>query len=220
MISTTCCTVICISVGGWPFTLSDLRFIAAIGDDFQLVDRGLATSNKLLLVNKLLYGVHLVAAAESVALGACAGLNDIWKTVILSHGSLLLEFMPGCASGYGEEICSTLNKYRLKLKVWEKVIDAHSSPSVIVDSSETMEHKMEGLAKTALKVDSASFIGLGAVGFGMASHLVKGGSREDQGRVDAQIDYLVRKGAVTTDARNGTFGEKRCSILSLMIRRC
>ncbi|KAL3699389.1 hypothetical protein R1sor_017411 [Riccia sorocarpa] len=87
------------------------------------------------------------------------------------QGTLLLEFMPGCASGYGNEICSAIKQ------VCEKVIDAHSSSSVIVDSSETMEHNMEGLVKTAQKVDSASFIGLGAVGFRMPSHFVKGGSQ-------------------------------------------
>lgn len=34
---------------------------------------------------------------------------------------------------------------------------------------------MDELAKVALKVDSVAFIGLGAMGFGMASHLVKEG---------------------------------------------
>ncbi|KAL2644219.1 hypothetical protein R1flu_011806 [Riccia fluitans] len=189
--------------------------LSATDNDFQLIDGGVGTSNKLLLVNNLLYGVHLAAAAESVALGACAGLSTRILYDIISNAAgtsrVFAQLVPhmlnckdgavikldqvykqlglvldearklkfplpltaaahqqvvlGCASGYGNEICSAL------YKVWGKIIYAHTASSVSVDSLDTMEE----LAKVAQKVDSLAFVGLGAMGFGMASHLVKEG---------------------------------------------
>ncbi|BBN02755.1 fructose-bisphosphate aldolase, class II [Marchantia polymorpha subsp. ruderalis] len=187
----------------------------AIDDNFLDIEGGLGTSSKLRMVDDLLFGVHLAAAAESMALGACAGLETQILYDIISNAAgssrVFANLVPhmlkakdgpiakldqvynqlgfildeakglkfplpltavahqqvvnGCASGYKNEKCSSL------FKIWEKIIASSTASSSSVGNVGTMDE----LAKVALKVDSVAFIGLGAMGFGMASHLVKEG---------------------------------------------
>ncbi|KAF3773654.1 putative oxidoreductase GLYR1-like protein [Nymphaea thermarum] len=166
------------------------------------------------MVNLLLEGIHLVAAAEALLLGSRAGINSWVLYDILSnaagssrifvnrvpqmikghfdgHRSLnsliqdlgfvrdmaksLIFPLPllsaaheqliyGSLCGYGEQPDATL------VKAWEKATGISVAASMEARASEDLRSRTVTSLDAIKKV---GFIGLGAMGFGMATHLLK-----------------------------------------------
>ncbi|CAM6127619.1 unnamed protein product [Calypogeia fissa] len=70
------------------------------------------------------------------------------------------QVLLGCSLGYGEEDCASV------FKIWKE-----KNPPTVPKRSMSVDE----LSKEASKLDRVAFIGLGAMGFGMATHLVKQG---------------------------------------------
>ncbi|KAI5066263.1 hypothetical protein GOP47_0018887 [Adiantum capillus-veneris] len=193
--------------------------LSAMCDDLVLVKGDLGGASKVQMVDKLLMGVHIAAAAEAMALGASAGLNtwDLYEIIInaagssrafetrvpqmLSNGdSLGLEmttidhvtndmnsileearmllfplplaaiahqyFHMGSSCGYGTLADATV------VKVWERVA-GRKITECLKNKQGSFSRKAEEIFEGAKKVESVGFIGLGAMGFGMASTLVQ-----------------------------------------------
>ncbi|XP_049934362.1 uncharacterized protein LOC116255467 isoform X2 [Nymphaea colorata] len=179
-----------------------------------IFEGGVGTVSKIKMVNLLLEGIHLVAAAEALFLGSRAGINSWVLYDILSnaagssrifvnrvpqmikghfdeHRSLnsliqdlgfvcdmaksLIFPLPllsaaheqliyGSLCGYGEQPDATL------VKAWENATGISVAASIEAHASEDLR------CQTVTSLDAikkVGFIGLGAMGFGMATHLLK-----------------------------------------------
>uniref|UniRef100_A0A0C9S8F2 TSA: Wollemia nobilis Ref_Wollemi_Transcript_4673_4554 transcribed RNA sequence n=1 Tax=Wollemia nobilis TaxID=56998 RepID=A0A0C9S8F2_9CONI len=188
--------------------------LSAMSEKLFIVDGAIGSGSKIKMVNQLLAGVHLAAAAEAMVLGAKAGLNTRILYNIISnaagsswvfvdrvpqmvngdytpHAALDIfvkdlgivlgeakslpfplpltavahqQFIHGSACGYGEEADAAI------VKIWEKT----AGISVVAqDEDYSPEKTAEEIVSISDKVEQIGFIGLGAMGFGMAVHLVK-----------------------------------------------
>ncbi|KAF8398972.1 hypothetical protein HHK36_014837 [Tetracentron sinense] len=176
----------------------------------------IGAGSKTKMVNELLEGLHLVASAEAIALGAQAGIHpwiiyniisnaagNSWvfknhvpqmlrgnhtkhhflDTFVRNLGFILdmaksltfplpllavahQQLIHGSSHIHGEDDDTTL------VKVWERVLGVS-----IADASNAETYSPEQLADeviaTSNSVKRIGFIGLGAMGFGMATHLLK-----------------------------------------------
>ncbi|MCO5612204.1 hypothetical protein L7F22_066466 [Adiantum nelumboides] len=188
-------------------------------DDLVLLKGELGAASKVQMVEKLLLGIHIAAAAEAMALGASAGLNtwDLYEIIINAAGSSrafetrvpqmlsnadCLEVETSTLDNVTKDMNSILEEARVLLfplplaaighqyfrmgsscgygtfpdatvvKVWEKVAGINIS-DCIRNKEGSFARKAEAIFEGATKVEFVGFIGLGAMGFGMASTLVQ-----------------------------------------------
>ncbi|KAJ7538401.1 hypothetical protein O6H91_11G046500 [Diphasiastrum complanatum] len=188
---------------------------SAICKQFYVSGSSAEEGSKLKMVNQLLVGVHIAAAAEAMALGASAGINtkllyDIisnaagssWMfnnrvphmlndssfldsslntfvrvlSAILSEAKKLRfplplaaaaqqQFLLGSSAGYGLEGDHAL------VKIWHKVAGIQVTNAASAMKSDTSACVGE-IQNPASKPEHIAFIGLGAMGCGMATWLV------------------------------------------------
>lgn len=188
--------------------------LSAMSEKLFIVNSGIGAGSKVKMVNQLLAGVHLAAAAEAMVLGAKAGIDtrilyniisnaagSSWifvdrvpqmvngdytphaalnifvkdLAIVLNEAKVLpfplpltslahQQFIHGSACGYGEEADAAI------VKIWERT----AGISVVArDESYSPESIAEEIVSVSSRVERIGFIGLGAMGFGMATHLVK-----------------------------------------------
>ncbi|XP_038687228.1 uncharacterized protein LOC119986656 [Tripterygium wilfordii] len=189
--------------------------LSAMCEKLFILEGEVGAGSKIIMVNELLKGIHLVASVEAITLGAqarihpwtiyniisnAAGNSWVFKNHILkllggeakpcslnsyvenmgiildkaksltfplpllavAHQQLIL----GSSYGHGGDVNFTL------IKVWEKVFGVN-----IEDAANKETYSPEQLASQIVEksatVSRIGFIGLGAMGFGMATHLLQ-----------------------------------------------
>ncbi|RVW52702.1 L-threonate dehydrogenase [Vitis vinifera] len=154
---------------------------------------------KIKMVNGLLEGIHLVASAEAIALGVQAGIHPwiiydiianaagnswVFKNHVpqLLRGSILdmakslpfplpllavahQQLISGSSYGHGHNDATLV-------KVWEKVFGVNLTAAANAEIYSPLELGSQITAKPKT-VKRVGFIGLGAMGFGMATSLLK-----------------------------------------------
>ncbi|GKV23274.1 hypothetical protein SLEP1_g33022 [Rubroshorea leprosula] len=190
-------------------------FLSAMSEKLYVFEGEIGAGSKIKLVNELLEGIHLVAAAEALSLGVQAGIHPWILYDIISNAAgnswVFKNFVPQLLRGNAKS--SILNAFIQNLgvvldmakslafplpllavahqqlvlgytqghgadddtpliKVWEKIFGVNT-----VDAASVEPYSPEQLASHIITesktVSRVGFIGLGAMGFGMAKHLVK-----------------------------------------------
>eukprot|EP00249_Psilotum_nudum_P014799 c25012_g1_i1 orf=491-4702(-) len=191
--------------------------LSAMSRKLFTIDGGVGAGSKVKMVNQVLAGVQIAAAAEAMVLGACAGINtqvlyDIISNaagnscVFVSRGSQMIsgdmtphaalnifvkdlgivlgeakgipfplpltaiahqQFLLGSASGYGHQADAAV------VKIWEKCAGISVVASSEGGAYASLEEPAKQLLAVARRVDRIGFLGLGAMGFGMATTLIR-----------------------------------------------
>lgn len=192
--------------------------LSAMSEKLFIVEGGIGAGSKVKMVNQLLAGVHIAAAAEAMVLGARAGINTRILYDIISnaagsswvfvdrvpqmvngdytpHSALNIfvkdlgivldeakslsfplpltaiahqQFIHGSACGYGEEADAAV------VKIWQRTAGVNV---VALDDGYSPEQIAQEIVAISNTVEHIGFIGLGAMGFGMATQLIKSNYR-------------------------------------------
>ncbi|XP_057973256.1 uncharacterized protein LOC131161483 [Malania oleifera] len=191
-------------------------FLYAMCEKLYIFEGEVGAGSKIKMVNELLEGIHLVASAEAVCLGAQAGIHpwilydiisnaagsswvfknhvpqilrgnhtkhqflsnfvqnlgvvlDMAKSLAFPHPLLAVAYqqlISGFPHGQGDAGDATL------VKVWEKVYGVPITDAVNAETYSPEQLKDQIIAESKT-VNRIGFIGLGAMGFGMATHLLR-----------------------------------------------
>ncbi|AQK83655.1 ketose-bisphosphate aldolase class-II family protein [Zea mays] len=178
------------------------KFFHGLYKTIYFAEGEFCTSRKIRMVNDLLEGIHFVASIEAMYLGVRAGIHptiiyDIISNAagssrifvelvpkLLSEDPLLIDFLKSTrkkASHVMDMSKSVTFPLPLLGVAYQQLV--HGSSAVtgvnIVDAAGEQIYDASKLADQLVAESKAAkrigFIGLGAMGFGMASHLLKSG---------------------------------------------
>uniref|UniRef100_A0A803MVE7 Ketose-bisphosphate aldolase class-II family protein n=1 Tax=Chenopodium quinoa TaxID=63459 RepID=A0A803MVE7_CHEQI len=133
--------------------------LSAMSEKLFVLEGEIGAGSKVKMVTELLEAIHLVASVEAICLGVQAKIHPWILYDIISNAA-------GCSHVGGEEGNAPL------FKVWEKVLGIKLDEAANEETYNPLELARELESRSKL-VNRVGFIGLGAMGFGMATHLLK-----------------------------------------------
>ncbi|XP_052303381.1 uncharacterized protein LOC7474828 isoform X2 [Populus trichocarpa] len=147
--------------------------LSAMSEKLFTFEGEVGTGSKIKMVNELLEGIHLVAALEAISLCTQAGIHPWIVYDIISNAAgnswVFKNHIPQFLRGD-----TKVHSYRTVVQnlVWGKLLGANIQDAASAELYEPEQLARQIVAKSVV-VKRIGFIGLGAMGFGMATHLLK-----------------------------------------------
>ncbi|KAL2678401.1 hypothetical protein Neosp_009147 [[Neocosmospora] mangrovei] len=213
------------------------QLLKSMSETLFTIEGGTGAASKIKMVNQLLVGIHIAVAAEAMGLAAKAGLNtrEVYNVIITAAGNSwafenrgivmstarTLQFplplastaeqlyISGSGQGYGTEDDAGL----------VRVFLPESPDAVKAQASQTVARKVLTPSTTPLEISSIGMIGLGAMGQGMASSLVRAGFKVRGYDVFSQaVDKFAANGAGAIPTASPAEAAKGVDVLVLMVQ--